>query len=39
MPANAGIHLRFRFNPNPAEEMRTASEEQTFRSKDKALCL
>jgi hypothetical protein len=27
------------FNPNPAEEIRAVSEEQTCRSKDNALCL
>jgi hypothetical protein len=27
------------FDPNPAEEIRTVSEGQTFRSKDNALCL
>jgi hypothetical protein len=27
------------FNPNPAGEIRAVSEEQTFRSKDNALCL
>jgi hypothetical protein len=46
-PRAHGLHFLARFvsltkivlNPNPAEEIRTVSGEQTFRSKDNALCL
>jgi hypothetical protein len=31
------IGIKERLNPNPAEEIRAVSEEQTFRGKDKAL--